>query len=283
VDIQKLKYFHTVAKLLHVTKAAEQLCVAQPAVTQSIKALEAELGVRLVEKRGRNIVLTEYGAHLKSRLDTLLPEFEGLGNEIEALKNKSRRTVRLNILAATTFVVNAIVDYRRQNPDVVFDFEQSAAKSDCDIAIKTNGPEAADTENYVRRVVKTEKIYLAVPKNSKYAGLESISLASVRDEGFVMLTSSRLFGGICEKYCLSAGFAPEIMFESDSPAVVQNIIASGSGIAFWPEYSWGPVNTENLVLLPVCDCECSRELIFELYSRIPRSEFAEDFFSFLVR
>lgn len=283
MDIQKLKYFHAVAKLSHVTKAAELLCVAQPAVTQAVRSLEAELGVPLLEKRGRNVTLTEYGLHLKSRLDVLIPEFEGLGQEIELMKNKNRKTVKLNILAASTYVVNAIVEYRKKEADAVFDFEQSVSKADCDIVIKTNCHEDSGSKNYTKRVVKTERIYLAVPKNSVYAERESISLYDVRDEGIVMLTSARLFGRICEKFCLAAGFSPKILFESDSPAVVQNIISSGSGIAFWPECSWGQVNTDNLVLIPVSEPICQRELIFEFYSRVPVSEYAEDFFESLIK
>ena len=47
MELQKLKYFHTVAKLQHVTRAAEQLQIAQPALTQAIRSLEGELGVEL--------------------------------------------------------------------------------------------------------------------------------------------------------------------------------------------------------------------------------------------
>jgi DNA-binding transcriptional LysR family regulator len=79
-----------------------------------------------------------------------------------------------------------------------------------------------------------------------------------------------------------AGFTPKILFESDSPMAVQNIISTGTGIAFWPEYSWGLVKNKNVVLLPISAPVCRRDLIIELHERIPRSEYAEDFYKYLL-
>ena len=55
--------------------------------------------------------------------------------------------MKLNILAASTFVINAIVNYRKDHPDVSFDFEQSALKYDCDIIISTTGFDEAPSGN----------------------------------------------------------------------------------------------------------------------------------------
>ena len=282
MELQKLKYFYTVAQFQHMTKAAEHIKIAQPALSQAMKSLEKELGVALFVKNGRNIVLTEFGVYLKNRLERLLPEIEGIPAEIEQLKCRVNKTVRLNILAASSFVVNAIVAFRKIHKDVIFDFEQSALKQGCDIVIKTNGFGDETKEKCIKRCVKTERIYLAVPKDSYYAKRDIIDLSEVSEEGFVMLSSSRLFGIICEKFCAAAGFNPKILFESDSPSAVQNIISTGTGVAFWPEYSWGNVNNENVKLLRISQPRCQRELIIELHEQTPRSQYAEEFFDFLT-
>ncbi len=283
MDIQKLKYFYTTAQLEHVTRAAEVLHISQPSLTQAIHLLEEELGVPLFQREGRRIVLTEYGKSLKQRLDVLLPEFDHLAVEMEQLKNSVTKTVKLNILAASSFVINTIMDYKKKNPDVIFDFEQNELKYDCDILITTNGLDTNSSKNYLQRCVKKEKIYLAVPKDSKYAEAESIELGAVKNESFIMLSSTRLFGAICNKFCSIAGFYPKILFESDSPTAVQNIISMGAGIAFWPEYSWGKLQNKNLTLLPISNPICQRDLIIELHERHPRSIYAEDFYHFLLK
>ena len=61
MELTQLRYFAAVAELQHVTRAAERMHVAQPAITKSIHRLEDELGVPLIASRGRNIVLTDYG------------------------------------------------------------------------------------------------------------------------------------------------------------------------------------------------------------------------------
>ena len=283
MEIQRLKYFQTVAKLEHMTHAAEELHISQPALTQSIHLLEQELDAPLFRKQGRRIELTEYGVYLKQRLDMLLPEFDRLPDEIHQLKQVVNKTVRLNILAASSFVINVIMRYKKNHPDVIFDFEQSNLKGDCDIVITTNGVDATKQKSYAKRCIKEEHIYLAVPKQSIYADLPSVQLSDVKDENFIMLSSSRLFGVICNKFCSIAGFSPKILFESDSPSAVQNIISMGAGVAFWPEYSWGKTNNKNVVLLPISSPVCQRDLIIELHDRLPRSEYAEDFYQYLLR
>lgn len=283
MDIQKLKYFYTTAQLEHVTRAAEILHVAQPSLTQAIHALEEELGVPLFTRQNRRIELTEYGRFLKTRLDTLLPAFDGLAGELEQLKNTVNKTVKLNILAASTFVINTIVAYKKQNEDVVFDFAQNEQRTDCDIIITTNGAATELPKKPLQRTVKAENIYLAVPLNSAYASKKSLDLREVAEESFIMLSGSRLFGGICRRFCSMAGFHPKILFESDSPAAVQNIIAMGAGIAFWPEHSWGKVNNENVALIPISEPICQRDLIIQLNERHPASAYSEDFYHFLVQ
>ena len=174
------------------------------------------------------------------------------------------------------------MEYKKNNPEAIFDFEQNETKSNCDILITTNGLRNDTERKYMRRCVKKENIYLAVPKDSKYAEVSSIDLRAVKDESFIMLSSTRLFGAICSRYCSIAGFYPKVIFESDSPTAVQNIISMGAGIAFWPEYSWGKLHNKNLKLVTISEPACERDLIVELHYRHPRSLYAEDFYNFLI-
>lgn len=283
MELQKLRYFYTIAKFQHMTKAAEYMNIAQPALSQAIKSLEQELGVELFSKKGRNIVLTPYGEYLKTRLDTILPDIDSISTEIDRMKKRVCKTVRLNILAASAFVINTIVEYRQNHPDTVFDFEQNVQKFDCDIVITTNGQNRTVPNPSVKKSVCKERIYVAVPSSSLYAEQQEISLAELRDEEFVMLSSARLFGAICNGFCHDAGFYPKILFESDSPTAVQNIVSTGTGVAFWPEFSWGEPVSSSVSLVPLKSPDCSRDIIVKLYENFPRSEYAEDFYNFLVQ
>ena len=117
MDYLKLEYFYRVAQYEHITKAAQSLHISQPALTKMIKLLEKECGTPLFYKVGRNIRLTEFGQHLKKRLDEIVPKLDGLAADLEDFRAESQRKIRLNVLAASTFVTDAVICYQQQNTD----------------------------------------------------------------------------------------------------------------------------------------------------------------------
>lgn len=282
MELTKLKYFYIVAKYEHMTKAAEEICIAQPALTKSIKLLEEELGVPLFCKKGRNIVLTPYGLYLKTKLDGIFPLLESIPKELATLREQTKNTVKLNVLAASTIVTNAVVGYKKKNPDAIFHLVQNDQDADCDISVTTSAANVSEKLTFSSRVVMEERIYLAVPKTSKYAGYSSIALAEVKDESFVHLLGSRLFRTVCDRFCAEAGFRPKTAFESDSPAAVRNIIGASAGVGFWPEYSWGKTDELDVKLLPINTPICKRELIIGRHEQPYNSAYAEDFFHYLI-
>ena len=73
-----------------------------------------------------------------------------------------------------------------------------------------------------------------------------------------------------------------MIFESDSPATVKNIIKAGAGIGFWPEFSWGEFPSADVNLIPISNPLCRRELIIGLHNGSAKSTVAADFYDFLL-
>ena len=282
MEIAKLKYFYTVAKLGNVTRAAEEIHIAQPALTKAIKLLEEELDVPLFYKKGRNIYLTAFGERLKTKLDGIFPLLDEIPKELEDLKELQRLTVKLNVLSASTVVTDAVVNYKKARSEVVFAMIQNETETDCDVSVSASNADFRQLPAFAKKCVLEEKIYLAVPNDSQYAKRESIDLKEVENEKFVTLAGSKLFRVLCDGFCAYAGFKPKITFESDSPTAVRNIIGAHAGIGFWPEYSWGKTSSD-VVLVPISQPICRRELVVGLHQNVVKSEVASDFYEYLIK
>ena len=83
MEIQQFRYFLAAARYENLTKAAEDLHIAQPALSQSIKRLETELGVSLFDRKNHRIELNEQGKLLKKRLIPILESIDNLKDELK--------------------------------------------------------------------------------------------------------------------------------------------------------------------------------------------------------
>lgn len=282
MELLQLQYFYEVAKNLHVTKTAEQLHVAQPALTQGIRRLEKELGVKLFCKNGRNIALTEYGAYLKERLTPVLQTLEQIPEHLQEMAEIRKQTLRINVLAASTMITDALIQYQQEHDDIRFQVVQNAEDVKADITISTIERFTKPVSSRDKFMVFTEHIFLAVPNRDKFRSMKEISLHEMKDEEFISLAGSRALRVICDRFCIQAGFTPKIVFESDSTAAVQNLIAAGLGVGFWPHYTWGRSEMEGILLLPIKEPDCRRDIVLQLaYKSEARQEAAEEFFRYL--
>ena len=281
MELNKLYYFHVTAKYQNITKAAEELYISQPALTKTIKAMESEFELPLFQRKGRHIYQTSFGRYLKGETDKIFAVINNISAEIKKIKNESNSSIRLNVLAATSIVTDAVLEYKKTNKDAIFHIIQNE-EANCDISVTTNSVNFENLPDFAEKCIFEEKIYLAAPKSDEYANKTSISLNEVRNKGFVNLSGSRLFRVVCDKLCESVGFIPKIIFESDSPATVKNIIKTGMGIGFWPEFSWSEFPVNDINLIPITNPICQRELIIGLHTNAFTPEIVSDFYRFLL-
>ena len=190
MELLQLEYFYAVAQNQHVSRTAEQLHVAQPTLTQSIRRLEKELGVPLFRHSGRNIVLTEYGEYLQDTLTPILKKLHQIPQAIQELGKIRQRTVRLNVLAASSLVTHALISYQQQHDGANFKLIQNSQCEDSDITIFTRASFQQPPENKGRWQIFTERIFLAVPLSSPYAERDSVLLKDFAHEDFISLSGS---------------------------------------------------------------------------------------------
>ena len=282
MELTQIKYFLEVARTEHVTKSAKTLCIVQPALTHAIHKLEDELGVKLFKTQGRNIKLTEAGDYFYKKVKPLYEDLEALPARLRAKSDLQMVTVSLKVLAASSFVTNAVVQYKRHAPNLRFYLVQREESTLYDISIQTFDHYRLQENSGAETFVCSENIFLAVPNTAEYKKRDSISLHELGDTNFIGLYGSKQLHAVCENFCNRIGFKSHVIFESDNALAVKDAIASGIGVGFWPEFSWGKINTRKIKLLKITDAEFKRDIVITYVKNKQDNSHVEGFYKFLV-
>jgi DNA-binding transcriptional LysR family regulator len=119
VSLHKLEVFDTVVRHASITRAAEELFVAQPVVSAHVRSLEERLGVKLFDRRGRQIELTEGGRIVHEWATELLTRTRELSREIDGLADGTRGGVVLaaSMTAGAYLLPPIVIAFKRDHPD----------------------------------------------------------------------------------------------------------------------------------------------------------------------
>lgn len=117
--LRQLQYFHAVVRTGSFTEAAEECFISQSAVSQQIKALENDLGVKLLVRENRGFRLTKAGEYLYQKSGQLLEDFERIKNETIQIGCGSQNALRLGYLKSYSGkeLLNAVLEYNDIFPD----------------------------------------------------------------------------------------------------------------------------------------------------------------------
>ena len=175
MELNQIRYFLEVAESQHITKSAEKLHIAQPSLTQAIHRFEENVGVPLFVSKGRNIMLNEYGKYLQKKLIPIIDELDKIPEELKTMAKLSNETIHLNVLAASTLITEAIIEFKKERGNINFQLLQNNQSELYDIEITTKMFYQANREERTNEYVCKEKIFLAVPNNNKYKEITAVN------------------------------------------------------------------------------------------------------------
>lgn len=243
MELRQLQYFVKVARLQHVTKAAEELHVAQSAVSRQIHRLEEELGVRLFMQKGRNVQLTPIGQLFLRRAESVLTDLERAVMEIHEFMDPEAGEIRLGFphSLGVNLVPRVVAAFRKLHPNVKFRFRQGmfpslirdVAEAEIDLAFISPFPDKHD--RVTGEIVLTEELCAILPDNHRLAAEETIDLSQLKDETFVLFSSGYSLRPIVMDACREAGFVPKIGFEGEETDTIRGLVAAGMGVSLLPE------------------------------------------------
>lgn len=279
MDILQLQYFVVVAKCQSMTKAAETIHVAQPAISQAVKKINDELGVKLFIRVGRNIRLSETGKLFYSYVEPLVRELNDIPYMLEKEVGKENQTVRINVLAGQGEIVDLISEFKRENPDTIFRLSQDESEENWDIRV-TSICDLDDKERINK--VATERVYLAVPKNFAYDDKKKLRLFNLSGCGFITLGEDKQFTEVMESHCLASGFELEQVYEARNPSMMEKLVGAGVGVAFWLPNMWGIPDLNSVRLIEIGDKNCSWDLYIERGNKVNTSKVKREFYDFVL-
>jgi DNA-binding transcriptional LysR family regulator len=245
MELRYLKYFVTVAERQSFTRAAEELHVAQPAISQQIKSLEEELGVSLLHRTKRSVKLTAAG-------NAFLSEAKEILTHAELSKQIARRAARGEIgslaigcvgAAASGFLPALIQSYRKRFPLVrVHLFEltpeqqlQAFTREKIDVGF-TRSLAASEEKNFMQERIYRDRLMLAVPETHALAKARQVRLEKFASEDFVMFKRSEApkLADAMTQLCAKAGFIPQVVSELPMIQTMLMAVAAGIGVALVP-------------------------------------------------
>lgn len=277
MELSQLRYFQTVSRLEHFTRASEELHISQPSLSKSIANLEAELGVQLFDRDNRNVHLNGYGKALLRYVDQVMSELDEAATELKDMQAGSGGSIHI----ASSFFLDSPTGfsaYMRKyffaHPDVslhVFymdagSMEPLLRERRIDFALLTDPITNPDVEN---EVLYSYRLGIVTGRGTALAERESVWLAELKNERFFCNNSSPDQHDTIYGICGQAGFRPNIRMECDDGELIGEAVSRGMGISFvtkrrFRENDEGE-NTDtpwrkNLVFVPVLDDFCARTI-----------------------
>ena len=242
MELRQLEYFSAVARHGHFTRASEELNVAQPAVSQQIKRLEAELGVELLHRSTRRVELTEAGAALLARANRVLAEIEAARQELSEFAGLLRGTVEIGTIPVSSLDTPGLLEaFRDVHPEIGLHLhEQSLAvllpmlRGDrLDLLFALADP--ADLGDDIDGVVLFhEELVVVVADDHPLARRSWVRLATIADEPLIRFRSGSALQGAIDDEFGRAGATPRFAFETLELEMMRALASRGLGVALLP-------------------------------------------------
>jgi DNA-binding transcriptional LysR family regulator len=243
VELRQLRSFLAVARLRHFTRAGQELRIAQPALSQQIRRLEAELGIELLSRTSRRVRLTEAGEVLAVRAQRALAELDSAVAELGELSGLVRGRLTIGALPAIGPLdpPAVLAGFHAEHPGVDLRLREETAdevlallrSDELDLAISFVDPEggAADLG---RVTLFEEELVLVTAAGHPLAARRAVSSSDLATEALIVTTPGSAIRRTIEQALAAAGVSPRIAFESNELATLLGLAERGMGVAVLP-------------------------------------------------
>lgn len=252
MDIKQLKYFLTIAEEGQITSAAKKLNMAQPPLSQQLKLLEEELGVKLVERGSRHLKLTDTGKILMNRARQILELTNSAVKEVKDFSKGLQGTLSIGTVSSSgaTLLNESVLEFHKEYSGIEFEIYEGNTFTLIDLLYKgiievgiVRTP--FNALNFECKYAKTEPMIAAIPREYYWEPAKySISVSALKNKPLIIYR--RFEQLICET-CMEYGFEPQIFCKCDDARTALLWANAGAGIAIVPKSAFELAANNNLL------------------------------------
>jgi LysR family hydrogen peroxide-inducible transcriptional activator len=269
MNLRSLEYLVKLADLRHFSKAADACFVSQPTLSTQVRKLEEELGVQLVERAPRQVMLTPVGQDIAERARMVLTDIEQIKAVARRSGNPAEGNFRLGLFPtlAPYLLPHIVPTLRDTYPQLRLQLIEE--KTEDIIRLLNQGElDAAllalpvSDENLEMEILFEEPFVLAMPDQHALADRESISLDDLSGTELLLLEDGHCLREHALEVCALAGAHERVDFHATSMETLRQMVAAEVGITLMPLLSVKPpiARTENVTLKPFSDPVPSRTI-----------------------
>lgn len=243
MELRQLQYFQEICRTGSFTKAAANLYVAQPVITNAILKLEADLNVRLLNRTNKSVTLTEEGKVFLERVKVLLTFASDIYQEMRDFDALSSGVLNLGIppQIGSFLCPYVFTDFSALYPSLNLTVTEESSsiiismveKGELEVGIVVL-PEK-NPAGVQSRVLFRQPIILCVGKKHPLSGRTEVDLSELSSEKFIMRKPGSLQRDIMIQQCQKHGFSPNVFFSTSQVQTIRTLVANNIGIAFLME------------------------------------------------
>jgi LysR family transcriptional regulator, low CO2-responsive transcriptional regulator len=241
--LHQLQILEAIARHGSFTRAAEELELTQPTVSQQIKRLTQTIGMPLFEQLGKQIYLTAAGQEVLGASAIISEKFAELEIAIDELKGLKQG--RINLVASTTakyFVPRLLGTFRRKHPEIELALHITnqegvlarLARNQDDLYFTGRPPSDLDIE---LRPILANPLVVVAPSNHPLAGKTNIALKELATEPFIFREAGSGTRAVVEQFLAENRVTVDVVIELSSNEAIKQAIAGGLGLSVLSQHS----------------------------------------------
>ncbi|HLZ00489.1 MAG TPA: LysR family transcriptional regulator [Candidatus Angelobacter sp.] len=241
MEVHQLRYFCAVVRAGSFTRAAEQLGIAQPSLSQQIRALEKQVGMPLFERLGRSVRLTPHGEALRQPAMEILQQIAAVKSSLANMHEGIRGKLRIGVVPTIMpyLIAPRIGEFIKHFPEVDLQFVEELTPGlleglqvgDIDVAVTglpVRNPDVVCCE------LLREPLFLLVSQHHELARKDSVALSDLKNERFLLLKEGHCLRNDVLVACTRARAELNAVFETNHLESIFQLVRASFGLTLVP-------------------------------------------------